>query len=182
MEVKVAKVNVYPDGTSCSSPQVLVCHVPSVGICTHQTICISPDSVPSHLGGLGIGHPINPACSTSVHPIDCLGSCDNNCAYLAARQRGDNNTSNLDRTPETEIDLIAYPNPFNDDVNLELRSTSDSPASLRMVDLAGRIMMENKKVKPNELFTIGRELNKGVYFVEVIQGDSRKSVRLIKME
>jgi len=182
MEVKVAKVNIYPDGTSCSSPQVLVCHIPPVGVCTHQTICISPDSVPSHLGGLGIGHPINPACSTSVHPLDCLGSCDNNCAYLAARHGRDDNSPDIDRTAAKETDFIAYPNPFNNDVKMELRSTSESQASLRIIDLQGRVLMENKQVKPNEVFTMGGELKTGIYIIDVIQGDFRKTLRLVKTE
>lgn len=95
--------------------------------------------------------------------------------------------SNPETTPAlftgNSFSVQAYPNPSITDFNIRVSSISTEPVYLRITDQSGRVT--NKTVVPltgTSNINIGKELRKGVYFVEVQQGSNRQVLKLVKLE
>jgi uncharacterized protein DUF4082/Big-like domain-containing protein/purple acid phosphatase-like protein/type IX secretion system substrate protein len=72
------------------------------------------------------------------------------------------------------------PNPFEGHFNLFITASHDQPATIRVLDIHGRITEQYQKVAVNSNMSLGHGLPSGVYFVEVLQGSRRKMVKVIK--
>jgi hypothetical protein len=85
--------------------------------------------------------------------------------------------------PQLEaIDLTAYPNPFNNEINIKLNHPESETMNVRIFDMTGRIVSQSLKVNAYDVFTTGNDLRPGMFFVEVTQGGNRKVVTVIKTE
>ena len=73
------------------------------------------------------------------------------------------------------------PNPSKDHFNLDIRGDKNNPVTIRVTDISGRVIEQYEKVSANSVLKIGRKLKGGSYFVEVIQADQRKFVKIIKV-
>jgi alpha-tubulin suppressor-like RCC1 family protein len=85
----------------------------------------------------------------------------------------------INNTDTKLIQVKILPNPTSSHFNLELISTSKGAAMMRVMDVSGR-QLSNKVIVPYQVTRFGNELKTGVYFVEVLQGTNRKTVKLIK--
>lgn len=72
------------------------------------------------------------------------------------------------------------PNPFEEHFNLFITASNEQPATVRVLDIHGRIAEQHPKVAVNSNLLLGNRLPGGVYFVEVLQGSRRKMVKVIK--
>jgi hypothetical protein len=81
----------------------------------------------------------------------------------------------------TELNLIALPNPSSGLFKLQIRSESTEKASMRIIDMHGRLIEHRHNLEPNQTLQIGANYGPGVYLVELIQGKTRKQVRILKM-
>jgi uncharacterized lipoprotein YddW (UPF0748 family) len=90
--------------------------------------------------------------------------------YDKFKQRGDN-----------RINIKVRPNPSADQFVLQLQSSVDRPLRISVVDNNGRIVEVRNNVMPNSTITIGSEYPTGIYYVVVIQGNERQTVRLLKI-
>jgi hypothetical protein len=81
----------------------------------------------------------------------------------------------------TEFLVTAYPNPFNDNFKLDVKSSSADVVQIRVYDMLGK-MIETKEVSSSEMDTIeiGSNYPSGVYNVIVSQNDQLQTVRMIK--
>jgi hypothetical protein len=115
-------------------------------------LCIAPSAVPAHLAN---------------HPGDCLGSCD---LYFPNRFG----------SPIEVLDFLAEanPNPFNSNFTVHVISSEESPVTVIIHDISGRVVETYKNVM--EQTQLGRDLSIGIYFAEVSQGDNRQMVRIVK--
>ena len=52
---------------------------------------------------------------------------------------------------------------------------------LRVMDISGRII-ETKNVASNQSVRIGDNYRAGMYFAEILQGNERKIVKLVKIQ
>jgi len=52
--------------------------------------------------------------------------------------------------------------------------------SVRVTDISGRVIEQYNKVSANTSVKVGQKLSAGSYYVEVIQGDQRKFLKIIK--
>lgn len=76
-----------------------------------------------------------------------------------------------------------YPNPTNGEVNIEIEATNNASASINIVDVLGKTVNQKNitlskglnKVKLNS----SAELVSGIYFVNIQQGKTTKSLKLI---
>jgi hypothetical protein len=50
-----------------------------------------------------------------------------------------------------------------------------------VIDLFGRVVEQYEKINSNSTIQIGSRLTGGAYFVEVIQDDQRKFIKIIKV-
>jgi hypothetical protein len=132
--------------------KVVLCHLPPGNPSNHQTLCIAPSAVPAHLAN---------------HPGDCVGSCD-----LYYRIAGS--------APIEILDFLAevYPNPFNHNFTVHVISSEETPVTVMIHDITGRIIETNKDV--TEQTQLGANLSVGIYFAEVLQGDNSQMLRIVK--
>jgi hypothetical protein len=74
------------------------------------------------------------------------------------------------------------PNPAQDNVNLSYNTTQEGQGLIRVFDAQGRLALERVMTFNKGLNNVNlnmNELDKGIYIVEVLKGESRESVRLL---
>ena len=78
----------------------------------------------------------------------------------------------------TYFHLSAYPNPFNDQINIEMVTPNAGNAKIEVTDITGRInessMHESGKI------LIGSNLKPGIYFVTVSQDGFSQVIKVVK--
>jgi PKD repeat protein len=138
------------------SGKVYLCHVPQGNPSNVQTLSISTNAVPAHLG----------------HTGDHLGACDQLCGSGARMSAGSRN--------ELDEEVIVYPNPNNGAFTVKLPYIEDK-AIVTITDVAGKVV-ENRIVRDGDANKQSFDLNniaRGMYFVEVANGEHRFRTRLI---
>lgn len=80
---------------------------------------------------------------------------------------------------DTNLDLDIFPNPTNDFFNIKLNGLKKDKVLLNIKDAGGRVLISSY-INNGEIQPKGRELKSGLYFIEAIQGDTRKTIKLIK--
>ncbi len=133
--------------------KVILCHVPPGNPNNPQTLCIAPNAVPAHLAN---------------HPGDCLGSCD---LYYPRLSSGE---------PLEVLDFLAevYPNPFSNSFTVHVISSEETPITVIMHDIAGRVVQTYHNVVEQTL--LGNDLSVGIYFAEVSQGENHQMLQIVK--
>jgi hypothetical protein len=80
------------------------------------------------------------------------------------------------------FNLRAHPNPSASSFNLQLISSNKiDKMSVRVTDITGRTVQVLHDLAPNQTLNIGAGYRPGLYMVELIQGNERKQVKLIKL-
>jgi len=81
----------------------------------------------------------------------------------------------------TTFNVVTYPNPFTENFNLNLTSSSEEKVTVMVYDMTGKLL-ERKEVAPSELseLQVGNNFAPGIYNVIVSQGENTKSLRVIK--
>jgi hypothetical protein len=86
--------------------------------------------------------------------------------------------------PVTEagtFNLGAYPNPFTSQFAIQIESSNRTEkVQLRVMDLSGRTVELFNNLGANQTLKLGGNYRPGMYIVEMIQGDQRKQLKLIK--
>ncbi|MGB5418573.1 T9SS type A sorting domain-containing protein, partial [Algibacter sp.] len=78
------------------------------------------------------------------------------------------------------LELVSWPNPSDDYFNIKLKSKNTVEIIyIHVFDLNGRLISFKTGV-PNREYKIGASLQAGLYFINVIQGNTSKQVKLIK--
>jgi hypothetical protein len=135
--------------------KVILCHVPPGNPGNPQTICVDASAIPSHL---------------ALHPGDCVGPCS---LYYAPRY-----SEILNTIDEKGFFAEAYPNPFTNSFQLHMITSPDMPVTVNVHDVTGRIVETYADV--NEQTQIGNKLAKGVYTIDVIQGEDHQMLHMVK--
>jgi hypothetical protein len=78
------------------------------------------------------------------------------------------------------LQVQLFPNPSQNFFTLRVQSSSQELLHLRVLDLAGRALRK-WTANPASTITFGRDLKPGAYFVELIQGKTRRMVKAIKL-
>jgi PKD repeat protein len=132
--------------------KVLLCHVPEGNPGNPQTLCIAPPAIPPHL---------------ELHRYDCLGPC-------SLYYREDN---------VIEVDnfyVMPHPNPFNNGFSVSILTSESSPVRVNVLDMLGQVVEVYNNV--TEETVMGSALSRGIYFAEVIQGENRQMIQVVKSE
>ena len=80
-----------------------------------------------------------------------------------------------------EMVLKAYPNPSTAYFVLNVKSRSSENVQLKVTDMRGRPMY-SIKVPANQSYKFGDQFASGPYFLEVIQGQKKQILKLIKLK
>ncbi len=81
----------------------------------------------------------------------------------------------------TDFKVVAYPNPYSDDFNLDINTASEESLEIKIYDMMGRLIATNqaKEADLHEL-RFGEHYASGVYNVIITQGENVKTLRVIK--
>jgi PKD repeat protein len=94
-----------------------------------------------------------------------------------------NNISCLNTEGENFVLLPIYPNPTNDDISYTFILSEGATLNTSLTDETGRIVMEQSDVHPAGLHTqvlSMRNLRAGVYYFHISDGNSAKTVKILK--
>lgn len=78
------------------------------------------------------------------------------------------------------LDVSAFPNPFTKAVTINFANGSTEPADVILLDMSGRSVKEYNNVDVSSPLEINEDLNPGVYFVKVLQGQHEKMIKVVK--
>ena len=79
----------------------------------------------------------------------------------------------------SEMNVKVYPNPTTNNFNVQVLSGNTGMSVVRVMDLQGRVL-KTMQVSANETVNLGSDLRAGAYIVEVRQGKSVKTTRVLK--
>ncbi len=83
-------------------------------------------------------------------------------------------------TTEESMDVMVYPNPTTSVYQLFVKSSKLSQiVKARIIDLQGRLI-KTLIFNSNETIAFGNELKAGIYIVEVLEGQHKKTMRVVK--
>jgi hypothetical protein len=79
----------------------------------------------------------------------------------------------------SSMEVTVFPNPTTSLFNVKVTTSSVENTKARLLDVQGRLI-KTISINPNETITLGSDLKSGVYMLEVLQGEVRKVVRVVK--
>lgn len=75
----------------------------------------------------------------------------------------------------------AMPNPSSAYFNIVVHSNDAAPVTMRVLDISGRVIEVWQKVNSSGVMQLGHQWRTGNYLVEIIQGNERKVIKLVKV-
>jgi hypothetical protein len=88
----------------------------------------------------------------------------------------------IDRLTAQKLDAKVLPNPTSNYFNLIIRAGNSGKIVVRIVDVSGRVVEAHDNVASSAVLRIGDRLASGTYFVEVIQNEERKNIKVLKFD
>jgi len=83
--------------------------------------------------------------------------------------------------PETSTLVRVYPNPSTSYFTLNIQTgNSKEKISVRLIDVAGRVMETRNNLSGSQVVRIGNNLKAGLYIAEIRQGNSTRQIKLLK--
>ncbi|MEW5675624.1 T9SS type A sorting domain-containing protein [Flavobacterium enshiense] len=104
--------------------------------------------------------------STSINMVP-------NCSTALVSNTGSVNAKSV-------MSVVLAPNPSTNDFELQVESSSSEEIIVKIAGVNGSFIREIKSTS-KENIRFGEELSRGMYFIEVIQGEQRKVVRALKL-
>jgi len=172
----VTVTNTYGCTTTCSiticvldirvpgtdGKKVYICHAPPGNPANGQTLAVNVNSVKDHLQN---------------HAGDKLGQCGQDpCSSQSGMI-----TANKFIIGET-LQVSVLPNPSRSSFTLLIESNNELPVNIRILDVQGREISKLGNLAPNSIVRVGNNLKTGFYLAEVVQGNERKIVKLVKIQ
>lgn len=156
--VKEIRVNGY------QGRAVWVCHKRTDFPTLSTNTIVLLAAVPTHIGG---------------HPGDFLGRCDQVCIPGSGT---DMNPAMASIMATENFVVNAYPNPFANELHLNVESMIAGPVDIMVYDLSGKMLQHLTAQKVNTDIRLGEQLNSGVYVIEVRQGGIAQKARIVKIK
>ena len=72
-------------------------------------------------------------------------------------------------------------NPSTSYFTLKLQSSNQAPVQIKVTDASGRMVEVRANNNANSTVQIGHDFKPGIYYAELQQGSSRKTVQLMKL-
>lgn len=84
---------------------------------------------------------------------------------------------------EFNLKVTTYPNPFVNEVNIEVESSSNSPIFIMLYDNIGRLLYSKRYAYKSSMYTLTNQdgLSPGAYFIRVQQNDHQLTKKMIKV-
>ena len=101
-------------------------------------------------------------------------------SVLSPFMSGTLNPSNVSVFSNEELSVSAFPNPSATEFTLNIRGAKNQVLYLKVTDGVGRIVEVRSNVSTNGTVRLGSGYKPGIYYVELIHGNKRATVKLIK--
>jgi hypothetical protein len=114
---------------------------------------------------------------------DFVGNCTTNCvapANVVAGPSVQGNNEEVTGQEALKLELKVVPNPTPDFFQVYVKSPSNEPVIIRVIDMFGRTVM-NQNMAANATVKFGHNLAGGTYFVQAIQGKEKLVQKVIKV-
>jgi hypothetical protein len=85
-----------------------------------------------------------------------------------------------EKTYGGKLSVTVWPNPSRDLFTLSIHTTSHEPFRLRVLDAMGNLAETRNGIGASTTFQIGVNFYHGIYMVEVMQGEKRQILKLIR--
>ncbi|HET6996219.1 MAG TPA: T9SS type A sorting domain-containing protein, partial [Chitinophagaceae bacterium] len=72
------------------------------------------------------------------------------------------------------------PNPSTNNFTITISSNDENPVRIKVTDMFGRVIETYNKVTSAGMLKLGQNWTSGVYFAEVVQGEQRKLIKMVK--
>ncbi len=83
-------------------------------------------------------------------------------------------------TADKKFSISAYPIPSNTAFSIQIDGSTAENVSYRVIDMSGKLIEQRTNLQANQKIKVGDNYRPGLYFIEVIQGDSKKQLKLVK--
>ncbi len=165
--------------TPVANSRVYVCHT-DLATGTKQTLTLATNTVGTQL---------------LANPQDKLGACGmmpcgTNQQQAAKPQtlmpaaeglvKTELKSTKLPQPVPERLAVKVFPNPSSNVFTFMITTARNAPVHLRLIDANGRVTEGVTNAPVNRMFTVGSKLVSGVYFAEVIQGQEKVVIKLIK--
>ena len=158
--ITICVLDIRVEGTD--GKKVYICHAPPGNPGNGQTLAVNVNSVKDHL---------------SSHSNDKLGQCGQDPCSTQSRSI----TSNKVIMGES-FKVAVLPNPSKTSFTLSIESHNESPVNIRILDVQGRVIDRLGNISANSIIKLGDKLKTGFYLAEIVQGEERKIVKLVKIQ
>jgi len=149
--------------------KVLLCHQTHSLTNPFVIICVDESAVAKHVTNHG------------DIPTDADGTCsDVRRVTIGTRKGTDADATALKEKSVKRLDVKATPNPSAGYFTLRTQSVSSVHLQLKVLDVLGRVVETKSNIEANSTITLGSKYSPGAYLVEVIQGDEKRKLRLLK--
>jgi hypothetical protein len=82
-----------------------------------------------------------------------------------------------------ELEVTVMPNPSTHQFTIVVKSNDlTTPIQMQVADISGRATEIRRGLMPGQTVIVGSNYRQGVYLAEFVQGNSRKTVKLIKLQ
>jgi hypothetical protein len=142
--------------------KVYLCHAPPGNEGNGQTMAVNVNSVKDHLQN---------------HANDKLGKCGQDPCSSQSRMI---TTSKFIVSESLKVSVL--PNPSRSSFALSIESNNELPVNIRILDVQGREISKLGNLAANSIVRLGGNLKTGFYLAEIIQGNERKIVKLVKIQ
>ena len=168
--VTVTAVYVVCYAGNSTPHKVLLCHHTSSVTNPFVTICVDEHAVDKHVT------------NHDDIPYDPLIGCPGGIRRVTtgARKGTDADENALKEKSVKRLDVKATPNPSAGYFTLRTQSVSSVHLQLKVLDVLGRVVETKNNIEANSTITLGSKYSPGAYLVEVIQGDEKRKLRLLK--
>jgi Secretion system C-terminal sorting domain len=89
------------------------------------------------------------------------------------------NTTSIKEGPSV-LDVKIYPNPFSNDLTIDVKGNKIFPIYMRLMNVLGEVMYETK-TNEERVYLSMPHLSKGLYFLEVLSGNQRSVSKVVKV-
>jgi len=111
--------------------------------------------------------------------IDDVVFVENSCSNQNGLERYITNEEILETVDLLETSV--YPNPFNNNLNIQMNSELNNNWKMQLYDITGKLVKEATVEKENQKFSFDtRDLNRGIYILEIQHGFNKTVKKVIK--
>jgi len=158
--ITICVLDIRVEGTD--GKKVYICHAPPGNPGNGQTLAVNVNSVKEHL---------------LSHANDKLGKCGQDPCSQQSRL-----ITSAKMIVGESFKVSVLPNPSRTSFTLSIESNNELPIYIRILDVQGREINRLGNISANSTTKLGDKLHTGFYLAEIVQGDERKIVKLVKIQ